>query len=270
MRKFHKIAFLVALGMLLFMTSCADDSSSPARNLQSFILAEFQTEQDRVLSEEINPNLEQLETKYGSDQLKIVQTFERIDRLNQLLNVVPHDLNDGDAFDNLKRELLTLRFNYEEPRATYAIQFDPYTTAGINPEDQEDLELYEYLFEKLALLDLSFELRKLYLSEIITRTLEFFNDKLWMRDFSFSLIEFGVNAPHKIWFQDEKAFLTLGYYENFREAYEVEMANQVFDKTPVQFNLPNEKGLVNYQGKLKIREAGKEVWRAFELRFFVE
>ncbi len=75
MRKFHKIAFLVALGMLLFMTSCADDSSSPARNLQSFILAEFQTEQDRVLSEEINPNLEQLETKYGSDQLKIVQTF---------------------------------------------------------------------------------------------------------------------------------------------------------------------------------------------------
>ena len=117
---------------------------------------------------------------------------------------------------------------------------------------------------------MSFELRKLYLSEIITRTLEFFNDKLWMRDFSFSLIEFGVNAPHKIWFQDEKAFLTLGYYENFREAYEVEMANQVFDKTPVQFNLPNEKGLVNYQGKLKIREAGKEVWRAFELRFFVE
>ena len=57
MRKLYKIAFLVALGMLLFMTSCADDTSSPEHNLQSIILAEFQTEQDRVLSEEINPNL---------------------------------------------------------------------------------------------------------------------------------------------------------------------------------------------------------------------
>lgn len=270
MRKLYKTAFLVALGMLLFMTSCADDSSSPEHNLQSFILAEFQTEQNRVLNEEINPNLEQLETQYGSNQLKIVQTFERIERLNQLLNVAPHDLNDGDAFDNLKQELLTLRFNYEEPRATYAIQFDPYSAAGINPEDQEDLELYEYLFEKLALLDLSFELRKLYLSEIITRTLEYFNGTLWTCDFSFNWIEFGANTPHKIWFQDEKAFITIGYYEDFRESYEVEMANQVFDKTPVQFNLPNEKGLFTYQGKLKIREAGKEVWRAFELRFFVD
>jgi len=270
MRKLYKIAFLVALGMLLFMPSCADDSSSPEENLQSFILTEFQSEQERVLSEEINPNLEQLETQYGSNQLKIVQTFERIDRLNQLLNVVPHDLNDGDAFDDLKQELLTLRFNYKEQEGMYAIQFDPYTTKGINPEDQEDLELYEYLFEKVAMLDLSFELRKLYLSEIITRTLVYFNDKLWMCDFSFNWIEFGVNTPHKIWLQNERAFITVGYYEDFREAYEVEITNQEVDKTPVQFNLPNEKGLVTYQGKLKIREAGTEVWRAFELRFFVE
>lgn len=120
------------------------------------------------------------------------------------------------------------------------------------------------------MLDLSFELRKLYLTEIITRTLEYYNANLWMCDFSINWIEFGVNAPHKIWFQDEKAFITVGYYEDFHESYEVEMANQVFDKTPVQFNLSNEKGLVTYQGELKIKEAGRDVWRAFELRFFVE
>lgn len=270
MKKFHKIAFLVALGMVIIITSCAPDDEIPDETLQSFILAEFQTEQNRIRSEEINPGLEKIRVQYPKPQPRIDAVYKRFDRVNELYSIEPQDLNDSFAFESLKRELLTLRFNYEEPRGNYYIQFDPYNDKGINPYDSADLAIYDSLFEKVAMLDLSFELRKLYFNEAILLTLNYFENRLSFNDDSFYIIDFGVNTPNKIWLQNEGAFITVGYYEDFCESYEIEIANQVFDKIPVQFNLPSEKGMVTYHGKIKIKEAGKEVWSAFELRFFVE
>lgn len=213
--------------------------------------------------------MNQLKSKDLYVQSFINESIERIDRVNSLYKAGFEKLDDSLEIDVLKHAFMNLRFNYKDHKRKYRIQFNPFNDSQVNLKDSADLEVYKLAFEKIKQFDLSLDMRKLYFTEITIHALNYYYDQMNQCDFSFNIIEFGINAPHKIWHKNEKAFIIVAYYEVSRLSAEIEIADQFFNKTSVQFNLPKTSGPHIFAGTIKVAEAGKMVPRPFEVRFWV-
>jgi len=214
MKKFHEIALFAVLGIIFFLSSCTNKPSLHQDDLQSFIYNEFQLEEDRILEDEVIPKLDKLQADYMSNQQRKTDAFTRTDSINTLYDLGLGYLDNSEAVLALEKAFMKLRFNYTDFKGKYSVEVNPFTKEGLNPDDSLDFKLSTSLFSKISNTDIPIELRKLYFTQITILTLNYFANKLDLPDCSFHSIKFGVNAPHKIWFQNEKAYITVGYYED--------------------------------------------------------